>query len=159
MKHQLTFNYASINITMRCTNDLLRSEFCKTEPSLCIFTHCKTTNYPVYIVVLMRGLHIHFQLALICSASSEGRWCVRVDRYVLVDSAMHCSCYAYCSIYSALSLLKRSSPILCKYFSTPMAANQNSIHHCTEPFGVIFMLGGPGSGKGTICPSIASVTL
>ncbi|VDK35564.1 unnamed protein product [Taenia asiatica] len=37
-----------------------------------------------------------------------------------------------------------------------MAAIQNSVHRCTEPFGVIFMLGGPGSGKGTICPSIAS---
>ncbi|CDS43325.1 UMP CMP kinase [Echinococcus multilocularis] len=37
-----------------------------------------------------------------------------------------------------------------------MAAKQDSTHHCTEPFGVIFMLGGPGSGKGTICPPIAS---
>ncbi|VDM24648.1 unnamed protein product [Hydatigera taeniaeformis] len=37
-----------------------------------------------------------------------------------------------------------------------MAANSNSVHNCTEPFGVVFMLGGPGSGKGTICPPIAS---
>ena len=82
-----------------------------------------------------------------------------VDEYVLDDNAMTVLHHTYAKFANIATLLKRSSKYFRRYNNLKMATAQVPMSHNTPTFGVVFILGGPGAGKGALCSSIASVSL